>query len=264
MGLSPVILAGGRGSRLWPLSRPLAPKPFLPLGPGGRSLLQDTAARALALTGRVPVVLTTADLADRTRAHLGPGAQVVAEPVGRNTGAAIALAARRAPEEAILWVMPADHAVGDAAPLRGALDTAQSAARARFIALVGIEPRWPSPHFGYIRRGHALPDAPGAFRVAAFAEKPDRDRARAYIAQGGHLWNAGMVVVAAGTLRAAFAAHAPAYWAPVDYAALAPAPFDRLVLEQAENVAVVPCALTWRDVGTWGAVLATLRDRLTA
>lgn len=256
----PVILAGGRGRRLWPLSRPHAPKQFLRLR-AVRSLLQSTVERARQITGRAPVIVTTRELSESIASHLeGQEHGILAEPARRNTGPAIALVAAQAAPDDMLWIMPADHVVGDLAPLRTALETAQGLAGQGHIVVIGIAPRGPSTRFGYIRRGP--PVGQGAFAVASFTEKPDRRTAQAYLEAGDHDWNAGMIVARAGVIRDEIAALAPAYLDPQDYVLLRPAPFDTLVLERTRRAVVVPCALRWRDVGGWAAALATLVDNL--
>ena len=233
------------------------------------SLLQSTAKRALSISDCKPsnlISVTHKTIADKTARHLAKvhsdlPSGILIEPESRNTGAAVAFAAVNANPDDVLWIMPADHAIGDAAPLRSSLDIAQRAAIAGHIAIIGIPPRAPSTQFGYIRRGCEL-DIGGVFKVSHFTEKPCARMAREYIDTGAYYWNAGMIIARAGVICDAIAEHAPRYLNPSEYSSLYPQPFDKLVLEKTHNATVVPCTARWRDVGAWSSLLETLVDNI--
>ena len=273
----PVILCGGAGTRLWPLSRLDRPKQLVRLG-GETSLLQETALR---VAGRAafapPLVVCGEEEAGAIEAQLAaaacPAGLVLAEPHARGTAAAAALAALCAPTDALLLVMPSDHKVADEAAFARAVEAAVPAARDGALVTFGIVPDRPETGYGYIARGDPLGE--GVFRAARFAEKPDRATAGAWIAEGGWLWNAGIFLFEARTLIAALEAHTPDLIAAVrlafscgdrDGARLRPAAdafarapaasLDRAVMEKAGNVAVVPVDMGWSDVGSWDALHA--------
>ncbi|MFQ5959120.1 MAG: mannose-1-phosphate guanylyltransferase/mannose-6-phosphate isomerase [Alphaproteobacteria bacterium] len=276
--LVPVLLAGGVGSRLWPTSREIYPKQLLNLT-GNDSLLQQAARRALdvAPAGRVVTVTTESqyflvldqlrDLDERLGGH------VVAEPMGRNTAAAVALAALYAEarfDSPVLWIAPADHVIRDAGAMTAPVARACEAAEQGKLVTFGITPGEPDPGLGYIRRGAPLEGVEGAYGVASFVEKPPREEAERLIAGGDCLWNSGMFVFAAATLLAEFARTAPDVLAAVRaavtgakadaapfrvpaeaYGAVPELPFDTAVIERSDAVAVVPVDIGWSDVGSW-------------
>jgi mannose-1-phosphate guanylyltransferase len=269
-----LVLAGGRGERFWPWSRPERPKQLLPLARGGRTLLAATLDRALALVSADHVlVLTARDLEPAVRRECPPGVEVIGEPVPRNTAAAIGAAARwftREAPEAAFAVMPADHAIDDGATFRADLEQAFALAeREAVLVTFGIRPTHPEVNFGYIRRGAAL--GPRVHRVAQFTEKPDRARAQDWIASGDYAWNSGIFVWRAGTFLRALEAARPALAAGLaslggasdrpafeqDLARVFPAlesiSVDYAVLERAPNVLVLEAAFDWDDLGSWGA-----------
>jgi len=274
----PVILSGGTGTRLWPLSREGYAKQFWPLA-SARTMLQETAARA-AGPGFAPPVIVCGEahrflVAEQLREIGREDARIVLEPAARNSAAAIAAAAvlvGEASPDAILWIMAADSAVTDVPALLKALDAAAAAARAGRIATFGIRPTGPETGYGYIEAGGAVPGADGALAVVRFLEKPDAATARAMAGDGRHLWNSGMFVATAGTLLAELSAHAPevllAARAGVAEAArdlgfvrlgaaFATAPsisIDHAVMERTRLAAVVPCDPGWSDVGSWGSL----------
>ena len=200
MILLPVLLAGGSGTRLWPLSRENFPKQFLPLM-DRRSLLQNTALRAQALPGAVAPLAICGEqhrfvVAEQLREAGIPGAGILLEPEGRNTGPAAACAAHWAAEkygpDAILFLMAADHVIPDQAAFAAAAKTAIAAAQAGQIVSFGIRPTHPEIGFGYIKAGDKLDGVAGASRIAAFVEKPPLAQAEAFLAEGGYYWNGGM------------------------------------------------------------------------
>jgi mannose-1-phosphate guanylyltransferase/mannose-1-phosphate guanylyltransferase/mannose-6-phosphate isomerase len=250
--IRPVILSGGAGTRLWPLSRAGRPKQFLALT-GGESLLKATAGRAAAWAP--PIVVAAREQALAVRAEV-PDARLVLEPCARGTAAAVALAALAAGEGELLLVMPSDHHIEDEAAFRAAVATAQPLALAGWLVTFGILPDRAETGYGYIKRGEEL--AAGAFRAARFAEKPDRATAASWIAEGGWDWNAGIFLFAREALLDALRRHAPAVLAAVegDFESGPSASIDTAVMERAEKVAVVPAAMGWSDIGSWEALHA--------
>ncbi|MCG5238983.1 mannose-1-phosphate guanylyltransferase/mannose-6-phosphate isomerase [Azospirillum doebereinerae] len=276
----PVLLSGGSGSRLWPLSRELYPKQFLPLC-SDRTMLQDTALRvgnAVAFTA--PLVVCNQEhrflVAEQLRQSGIAPRGIVLEPVGRNTAAACAVAAltvAATDPDALLLVLPADHQIRDVAAFHEAIGIAVRAARADRLVTFGIAPTAPETGYGYIRRGGFLEDADGAFEVAAFVEKPTLEVAQGYLAEGGYVWNSGMFLFPAALLLAELERHAPAVVAAgrealekgaadldffrLDTDAFAKAPgisIDYAVMERTGRAAVVPCDIGWTDVGAWSAL----------
>lgn len=275
----PVLLSGGSGTRLWPVSRESFPKQFWPLV-SDRSMIAETLSRARGPGFAAPVVVCNARhrflVAEEMRREGIEGARIVLEPVGRNSAPAIGVAALLAAEQdpdAVLWMMAADAAIADVPALHAALAEAVAAARAGRIVTFGMQPTAPETGYGYIERGAALPGLPGVFDLARFVEKPDAARAAEMLAGGRHLWNSGMFVFTARTLLAEMAAHAPNVLAalrPVVATRTEDADFVRLdadlfakvpsisldyaVAERTHHAAVVPAALGWSDVGSWAAL----------
>lgn len=275
--ITPVILCGGAGTRLWPLSRLDRLKPMVDLT-GAGTLLQLTARRVADRTRfAAPLLVAGIDEAEAIEGQLqeigvAPGLLLL-EPVARGTAAAIALAALEAAPEAVLLVMPSDHLIGDDAAFGAAVAAALPLARDGWLVTFGIAADRPETGYGYIRRGEAI--GGGAFRVARFTEKPDAATAASWLAEGGHDWNAGIFLLRADAYLAALGSHAPAILAAARAGAagetreagraipgaeaLAGAPadsIDRAVMERSDRVAVVPVAMGWSDVGSWGAVHA--------
>ncbi|ROR29659.1 mannose-1-phosphate guanylyltransferase/mannose-6-phosphate isomerase [Inmirania thermothiophila] len=272
----PVILSGGAGSRLWPLSRELHPKQFLPLV-GERSMLQETALR-LGETGAAPLVVCNEAhrfmVAEQLREVAVRPRAVVLEPAGRNTAPAVALAALAAQEggaDPLLLVLPSDHLVRDAAALRAAVEAGAAHAAAGALVTFGIVPDAAETGYGYIRAGAPLDG--GAFRVARFVEKPDRATAERFLAEGGYYWNSGMFLFRAGRYLEELARHAPAIleacrgaWAGraedadfvrPDRGAFEACPSDSVdyaVMERTEAAVVQPLDAGWSDVGSWSAL----------
>jgi mannose-1-phosphate guanylyltransferase/mannose-1-phosphate guanylyltransferase/mannose-6-phosphate isomerase len=279
--IHPVILSGGAGTRLWPLSRELFPKQLLPLA-GERSLIQDTALRVGGRGFAAPLVVCNVEhrfaIAEQLRQSGIEGAALLLEPVARNTAAAVAaaaayLAASGAGEHDCLLVLPSDHVILDGAAFLDAVAKAATAAQYGHLVTFGITPTGPETGYGYIRQGDALDAAPGAHAVARFVEKPDLATAQAYLRDGGWSWNSGMFLFPLGALRTELATHAPGVVAAADEAvaratrdldfvrldrdAFAAAPsisVDYAVMEKTSHAAVVPAALGWSDVGSWSAL----------
>lgn len=267
------ILAGGSGERFWPLSRLARPKQFLSVL-GGQSLLARSVARARPLcTDGHLVILTSASLAEATRAEC-PGVDVLAEPARRDTGPAAALAtayARTLHPDAVVVLLPSDPWIGDDALFREDLTRAADlAATTSSLVTLAVPPTHPSTGFGYLELAEPL--APGARRVARFMEKPDLETAQRFLESGRHAWNAGMFIWKASAFLeeagrsapelAAFirgwpAGDASAYLATA-FPALPRVSVDYAVMEHARSVAAVEARFSWDDVGTWTALAAHL------
>jgi len=276
MTIHPVVLSGGSGTRLWPLSRAAYPKQLMPLV-GERSLLQETIQRVGDPKQFAAPVLICNDehrflVAEQLRAMDCKPEAIVLEPVGRNTGPAVAAAALMAKPDSVLLILPSDHYIVDPAKFRAAIAVAANAAEAGSLVTFGIKPSAPETGYGYIRRGEAGATN-GAFKVAAFVEKPDAAKAEAYLASGEYLWNSGMFVFRADRFLAELAKFEPAMLAAVkeavagavrylDFIRLAKDSFakatsksiDYAVMEKTRDAAVVPADMGWTDVGSWAAL----------
>jgi mannose-1-phosphate guanylyltransferase/mannose-6-phosphate isomerase len=273
-----IVLAGGSGSRLWPLSRTGMPKQLLCLN-GSESLMQDTARRLLA--GVEPGNVFTVTHKDHRFEVAGQlhsvdqrlAENVLVEPVGRNTLPAIAWAAARIARispNALVSVFSSDHAISDTKAFLAAWETAEIAAAQGHIVLLGMRPTEPKTGFGYIQSGSALPGRVGtlgAQSVLRFVEKPEWETAKRFVAEGGYYWNGGIFVFRADTFLAMLERHQPAIHqalgalgecgkeAPASlYAGLPDISIDYGVLEQADRVAVVPVSMGWSDLGSWNAL----------
>lgn len=275
--LTPVLLCGGVGSRLWPVSRELHPKQFLPLA-GELSMLQNTLARTEGLVSAPPVVVCNEEhrfmVAEQLRqVNLAPGALLL-EPQGRNTAPAVALAAlhelARDPE-ALLLVLPADHLIRDTEAFTRAVSSAIPLALEGRLVTFGVVPTHPETGYGYVRCGAALGET--SYALDSFVEKPDLDTAQAYLESGNYLWNAGMFLFRAGAylqelerVRPEMVAHCREamdgaladldFIRPESRAFLAcPADsIDYAVMEHTRNGAVVALDCGWSDVGAWSAL----------
>jgi len=275
--LQPVLLSGGSGTRLWPLSREAYPKQFLPLV-GKDTMLQATWRRIAALATLSPIVVAGEDhrflVAEQLRQAGAPSPAIVLEPVGRNTAPAIAAAALQATADGgdpLLLVLPSDHVVRDAAAFRAAVQAAMPAACAGALVTFGIVPSAPETGFGYIQAGA---DAGGGLHaVLRFVEKPDADTARDYLAAGGYYWNSGMFLFRASKYLAELARFRPdileatrAVWRDarrdgdfirLDRDAFAATPADSIdyaVMEKTDAALVLPVDIGWNDVGSWSAL----------
>lgn len=268
-----VLLAGGSGTRLWPLSRALFPKQCADLLGSGRSLLQDTAARAAqAVSGPHMLVVAHAEQAEEIRRQLGfagiEGVRVLEEPLSRNTAPAIALAAwhllRTAGEDVVMAVLPSDHLISDHAGFAELLRAGETAARRHGLVTFGIRPDSPETGYGYIRTGAEI--NAGVFAVEAFVEKPDLTTAQKYVADGRCLWNSGMFVFCVGALIEQYRLWLPdmhAAFSRLDYdspesraqlySEIDAVSIDYGILERAGGLTVLPTAIGWSDLGSWDA-----------
>lgn len=274
----PVILSGGSGTRLWPLSTDQSPKQFLALA-SDQTMFADTLTRAGDSTRfAAPLIIGAERHAAMMEAELRgtdhEAARIILEPRARNTAPAIALAALAAGGgDAVMLVMPSDHVIRDLPAFLSAVDAALPAARQGWLVTFGIEPTGPETGFGYIRMGEGLGDMPGVRKVDCFIEKPPREKAEAMLAEGSHAWNAGIFLMRADRYLEELAAHAPEMEASAraslegqDFAArlirpdaerFAACPSDSIdyaVMERAERVAIVPVSCGWSDVGSWDAL----------
>lgn len=271
----PVILCGGSGTRLWPRSRASKPKPFLPLT-GERSLFEQTVGRCLAQPDFAPPVIVTG------QAHLShvedqlsetPGASIIVEPAARNTAAAIALAAKRLPEDAVMLVCPSDHHIADCPAFLAAARSAAALAEEGWLVSFGIEAKEPETGFGYLKRGEGVGN--NGFRVAQFVEKPDLDRARSFLEAGGYAWNGGIFAFQVKHFLHELEAYRPLiaqavgqsveagssdgrrfHPEPEAFSAIEPESVDYAVMENTSRAAMVPADMGWSDIGNWQALHA--------
>ena len=278
-----MILAGGRGTRFWPLSRKKRAKQLLPLD-GKQTMIQQTVARLLPLAPAKRVwIITNDDLRPAIVKQLPrlPKAQIIAEPVGRNTAPAIGLAAfllLRSDPDAVLGLFPSDHVIADEQRYRETIEAGTAiAAAGQNIVVLGIQPTRPETGYGYIEAGSALQE--GVLRVRRFTEKPDNVKAREFLAAGNYFWNSGMFLWSARTLTEALREHLPKTAAVLEEIAAAfgtrkfPAVFRKLYArcenisvdyavleprsakgEHSSNIFCIPADFGWNDLGSWTAL----------
>lgn len=280
--LIPVLLSGGVGSRLWPVSRELYPKQFLTLADERLSLFQQTLERLSGIPDLGAAIVVCNEqhrflVAQQLHELDHAGGSIILEPAGRNTAPAIALAAidalRQTPD-AILLVLPADHVIADRAALQQAVARGVEQATAGHLVTFGIVPYAPETGYGYIRRGDGLGN--GAYAVRHFAEKPDLQTAGEYLASGEYFWNSGMFVFRADRYLEELGTHAPAMleacrqayelavddldFVRVDRDSFLGCPSDSIdyaVMERTRHAAMVPLDCGWNDVGSWSALWQT-------
>lgn len=276
--LYPVIMAGGSGSRLWPLSRELYPKQFLPLGDSTHSMLQATLTRLQGLECAAPQIICNEEhrfiAAEQLRQAGVEEACILLEPAGRNTAPAIALAALQALEmdkDSVLLVLAADHVIEDIAAFHRGVEAAATLAKLDRLVTFGVIPTFASTGYGYIKKGVPLDEF--GFTVAQFVEKPALDIAEYYVNSGDYLWNSGMFVFKASRFIEELTQHRPRiveacraalagrsrdlFFTRIDAKAFASCPaesVDYAVMENSSTVAVVPLDSGWNDLGSWSAV----------
>jgi mannose-1-phosphate guanylyltransferase/mannose-6-phosphate isomerase len=282
MQIKPVILSGGSGTRLWPLSRQLFPKQLLPLA-NTHTMLQDTVLRVKGLTEVAPDVLVVCNeehrflVAEQLRSMQVPADAIILEPEGKNTAPALTVAALALQQqECVMLVMPADHVIQDVASFHQAISQAARLAEQGYVVTFGIVPERAETGYGYIEQGKAIDDH--AYQVARFVEKPDRRTAEGYLEAGTFSWNSGMFLLTPQTwlkhlaqlqpemLQACESAYANGNsdqdFYRLDKTAFASAPSDsidyavmeKLVTKPDAKVAVVPLQAGWSDVGAWDAL----------
>ncbi len=278
--IHPVILSGGSGTRLWPMSRTLYPKQLLSLL-GHDSLLQQTVRRVADRQGFASPLLVANEehrfiIAEQLREIAGVPRALLLEPFGRNTAPAAciaALALTEAEPDPLMLVMPSDHAIGDLAAFADAVERAAAAARAGALVSFGIAPQRAETGYGYIRRGGELDGAKGVFAVAEFVEKPGPEQAEAYVASGEHSWNSGIFLFPARVyldelerLRPDMVAACRNALATAQrdsdfvrlgreaFAACESDSIDYAVMEHTRRAAIVPVSMGWSDVGSWDAL----------
>jgi mannose-1-phosphate guanylyltransferase len=273
----PVILAGGKGERFWPLSRKHRPKQFLSLDGSGKSLLQATADRLLNLAGGWSGlwVITAAHLEEGVRQQLPdlPPENLLVEMEGRDTAPAVAWAtleiAQRHGEDAIIGFFPADHWIGEQDIFEQTLKAAEElATQNAAIATLGIKPTYPSTGYGYIEQGEqtgTFNHLPG-FKVSRFTEKPDLAKAEGFLATGRFSWNGGMFVFPAGVVLKELHLHAPEIIEPLQqqgpsaYLNLPKLSIDYALMEKTDRAYVLPVSFSWDDLGDWNAIERLLKD----
>jgi mannose-1-phosphate guanylyltransferase/mannose-6-phosphate isomerase len=278
--VTPVLLSGGTGTRLWPLSREAYPKQLLPLV-DTETLLQGTARRVAASDLFTDIlVIANAEhrfvIAEQLRAIDAKVSRLVLEPVGRNTAPAAAVAALLAVQkdpDALILLMPADHSIGDTIAFEAAVRAGAEAARKGSMVLFGIRPTAPVTGYGYIRLGAPVSDVPAVRHVHGFSEKPDQATAQAYLQSGDYAWNSGIFLLPARVLVDEIARFEPDLLkacedavanatTDLDFLRLDPKSFERAssisldyaVMERTEKAVVVPVDFAWSDIGAWSAL----------
>ena len=270
--IPPVILCGGSGTRLWPVSLKSRPKPFLPLI--GKATLFEQAVDRVADDDRFasPIVVAGAAHCDLIEEQLAgaPHYDLIVEPEGKNTAPAIALAAARLPSDAIMLVCPSDHHIADEAAFRAAAIAAAELAREDWLVSFGIAPERPETGYGYLHRGEPLP---GGYQIEKFVEKPNLEKAKAYLASGEYSWNGGIFAFRAGALLSELDAHRPAiaqavavsvaagkaegsrfYPEAKSFGEITGDSIDYAVMENTARAAMVPVDMGWSDIGNWAAL----------
>ncbi|SEP05669.1 mannose-1-phosphate guanylyltransferase / mannose-6-phosphate isomerase [Luteibacter sp. UNC138MFCol5.1] len=274
----PVILSGGSGTRLWPLSRKNRPKQFLALV-GDTTLFQQTVERTRKLPDTLPPIVVCSEdhrftVAEQLQELGVDGASILLEPAARNTAPAIALAAMQAlqrNDEAVLLVLPADHLIGDETSFVEAVKRATPLAGENWLVTFGIRPEAPETGFGYIRRSESISES--GFRVAQFVEKPNVETATRYVESGDFDWNSGMFLFKAARFLEELEKHSPEIHAAAakvfataqpdldfvrfDKSAMTKVPDDSIdyaVMEKTDRAAVVPVSCRWSDIGSWSAL----------
>ncbi|CAA6606127.1 mannose-1-phosphate guanyltransferase [Rhodospirillaceae bacterium LM-1] len=277
--IHPVILSGGAGTRLWPMSRALYPKQLLALV-SDKSMLEETVRRIDSPQFADPLVICNDEhrfiVAEQLRGMKAKPTAIVLEPEGRNTAPAVAVAAHMLAAlspDIVMAVMPSDHTVVNTKAFRAAMAQAAEAARLGYLVTFGIAPTAPETGYGYIKAGRSIKDCAGALSVERFVEKPDRKTAETYLADGSYSWNSGIFVMTAGAYLEELKKHHPEIvratrialanaQRDLDFLRLEAESFskatsqsiDYAVMEHTKNAAVVPVNMGWSDVGSWRAL----------
>tara|TARA_Y100001970_G_scaffold294304_1_gene450173 strand:- start:4796 stop:6205 length:1410 start_codon:yes stop_codon:yes gene_type:complete len=279
MQILPVIMAGGSGTRLWPLSRSQYPKQFLRLGSSDKTLLQETLLRARTVCDEPPLIICNEEhrfVAAEQARQINLKARILLEPEGRNTAPTIALAALHAIQQGkdpLLLVLPADHTITDPDALRNAVSKAKPLASQGMMVALGIEAKSPETGYGYIEKGAKIQHE-SCFKVTRFLEKPDRDTASKLIENGNHLWNSGIFVLRSSIYLKELQLHAPEVLdactesmkevhQDMEFERLQQEAFlrcpsisiDHAVMEKTDNAATVELYTKWSDLGTWNSLL---------
>jgi mannose-1-phosphate guanylyltransferase len=274
--LVPIILAGGKGERFWPLSRKSKPKQFLSLDGSGKSLLQATADRLLGLAGGWDNlwVITNNLIADGVGEQLPnlPSVNLLVEPEGKDTAPAVAWAtlevSKRHGKDAVLGFFPADHWIAETQMFEQTLKAANEVAlQEQAIVTLGIKPRYPSTGYGYIEQGEFKADFGGlsVYRVSRFTEKPDLETAEKFIETGNFSWNSGMFIFRAEVVLEELAIHAPSILNPLlekgkeAYPLLEKKSIDYALMEKTKLAYVLPANFGWDDLGDWNALERLLK-----
>ena len=275
--IHPVILCGGGGTRLWPLSLKARPKPFLPLI--GETSLFEQAVGRVAADPRFAEPIIVAGAAHReliAEQMAGAAHRLIIEPAARNTAPAIALAAALLDPDNVMLVCPSDHYIADPASFCDAAAAAGALAARDYLTAFGITPESPETGYGYIKRGEALE---GGFVIDQFVEKPDLERAQSYLASGEYSWNGGIFAFRAGAFLDALKEHRPAMLQGVQdameraatqgsaihpeaesFSAIKGESVDYAVMENTARAAMVPASMGWSDIGNWAALHDALAD----
>jgi len=275
--ITPVLLSGGSGTRLWPVSRSLYPKQLLPMA-AEATMFQETAKRFASDPMFSPPLVVCNDehrfiIASQIQAVGIAPQMIVLEPMGRNTAPAAAIAAlilAEQPPDVLMLLAPSDHVIDDTKAFLAAVDIGTRAAAQGRLVTFGIHPNRPETGYGYVRRGKEVEGAPGAFTVAGFVEKPPRATAEEFLASGDYFWNSGMFLFAPKLYLDELSRHAPDVLAQADkalrqgrrdldflrldrdaFAAVKPVSIDYAVMEHTDKAAVVPADIGWSDVGSW-------------
>ncbi len=270
VSIQPVILCGGGGTRLWPRSRRAKPKPFLPLL-GEQTLFQQAIDRVGDAELFAPPIVVAGEVhIPLVREQGGGDMSIIAEPMGRNTAPAIALAAHRAAEGSVLLVCPSDHHIADGAAFRAAAQSAAGLAYDGYLVSFGIEAVSPHTGYGYLRRGGELP---GGYAMEAFVEKPDRETAEKFLADGRYSWNGGIFAFGRERFLEELAMHRPEMArlcadavsrgeadgqvfrpAEAPFAQIDGDSIDYAVMENTSKAAMTPVSMGWSDIGNWDAL----------
>jgi len=270
-----IILAGGSGTRLWPLSREKHPKQFLNLD-GGGSLLGQTIQR---LTQKIPsqevIVITNKEHEFHTKDHILGVSEIILEPVGRNTAPAIALAASycleklKTSKEEVIFICPSDHIIRPAKKFARYLELANRIAQKGYLVTFGIKPTAPETGYGYIKVGQPLDRKGTFFKVEKFVEKPDLKKAQKYVTSGQYLWNSGMFAFQIKTILEEFKKYTPKIsqslkkgfdYLVANFHQLPNISIDYAIMEKSKKVAVLPLEIFWSDIGSWESLHQVLNS----